>query len=131
MSHPLKTDICVFSNTANDWQVHSRKLLPTELQISLLRLYIDHKNENYFEVVLPTLRPNNSNMNNKSDTVMKNSIQRELFSQINKPKISAFWKANQNPSANAQHQHQQEKQYDIQRWKVKILKCIERKKIKD
>lgn len=62
---------------------------------------------------------------------MKKSIQRELFSQINKPKISAFQKANQNPSANAQHQHQQKKQYDIQRWKVKILKCIERKKIKD
>lgn len=68
MSHPLKTDICVFSNTAYDWQVHSRKLQPKELQISLLRLYIDHKNGNYFEVVLPTLRPNNSNMNNKSDT---------------------------------------------------------------
>ena len=87
MIHLLKTDICVFSNTANDWQVLSRKLILT------LRLYIDHKNENYFEVVLPTLRPNNNNMNNKSDTVMKNSIQRELFSQINKPKISAFWKA--------------------------------------
>lgn len=42
-----------------------------------------------------------------------------------------FGKQDQNPSANAQHQHQQKKQY-IQRWKVKILKnCIERKKIKD
>ena len=57
--------------------------------------------ENHFEVVLSTLRLKNNGMNNKSGTVeslMKNSIQRELLRQINKanvvktkkPKSSAF-----------------------------------------
>ena len=44
VSHLLKTDIRVFSNTANEWQVHSGKLLPPELQISQLKLYIDCEN---------------------------------------------------------------------------------------
>ena len=32
-------------------------------------LYIYHKIENHFEVVLSTLIPNNNNMNNKSDNI--------------------------------------------------------------
>ena len=34
---------CIFSNTANGWQVHSGNLLQAELQISQLRLYIEYK----------------------------------------------------------------------------------------
>ena len=71
----------------NDRQVFSGKLLQPEWQISPLRLYIDQKNENHFEVILSTLRPNNSDLNNKSDTVesmLKSSVDKELFRQINK-----------------------------------------------
>lgn len=39
----LKTDICVFSNTVNDWQVHSGEILQPELQISPLRLLLTRK----------------------------------------------------------------------------------------
>ena len=44
--HLLKTDIGVFSCITSDWL--------SELQISQLRLYIDHKNENHFKAVLLT-----------------------------------------------------------------------------
>lgn len=38
MTHLLKKGICIFSNTANDWQVHLGRLL----QIVQLRIYIDY-----------------------------------------------------------------------------------------
>ena len=82
LAHLLQTEICVFWNTAKDCQVHSGKLLQPELQISQLRQYIDHKNENHFEVALSALRPSNNDMNNKSDTaesLMTNLAERELF----------------------------------------------------
>ena len=86
MTHPLKTDICAFSKTANDRQVYSGKLLQSELQISQLKLYIYHKNKNHFELGLSTLRPNNYDMNSKSDiaeSMMKSSVLREFSVQIN------------------------------------------------
>lgn len=86
MTHLLKTYICIFSNTANDWQVYSGKLLQVVVQISQQsRLYIGHNIENHFEVVLANLRPNNNDINNKSGTdesLIKNSVWRELFRQI-------------------------------------------------
>lgn len=60
---------------SNDWQVYSVQLLKRELQIPQFRLCIGHKNEKHFEVVLLTFRPNNNDMNKKSDTfesLMKN-----------------------------------------------------------
>ena len=65
------------------------------------RITMSQLSENHFEVVLSTLRLKNNGMNNKSGTVeslMKNSIQRELLRQINKanvvktkkPKSNAF-----------------------------------------
>ena len=90
--------MCIF-NTVNDQQVYSGRLLKPELQISQLRLYIDRKNENHFQVVLSTLRPSNSDMNIKFDTSkspMKNLVPREWFRQVNKNNISKTNKPKEN-----------------------------------
>lgn len=81
---------------------HSQWLASPFKETVTTRITMSQLSENHFEVVLSTLRLKNNGMNNKSGTVeslMKNSIQRELLRQINKanvvktkkPKSSAFW----------------------------------------
>ena len=96
-----KQTFAIFSNTANDLQVNSGKLVQPELQISILILYLDHKNENHFETV---------------ESLMKNTVQRklelmlELMLMLQKPMhLRQTYSGMQDQNASSNVQHQQEK----------------------
>ena len=108
--------ICIFSEAANDLQAHSRKLFQPDLQVSHLKLYIDHDNKNHFEVVRSTLKPNKT-MTRITNLILLNHwwkiwfrenclaiLIKLIFQTPINPRQVYSEKQDWNPSTNAQHQ---------------------------
>ncbi|XP_060553971.1 uncharacterized protein LOC132715016 [Ruditapes philippinarum] len=80
MSHLLKTDIFIYTNSGNNyqWLRHSGQFLDRNMVVHNQCIYLNHHNRNHYEVVLEVAK------NSIPENFQKETIYKELQNQSNK-----------------------------------------------